>query len=437
MKKLFLCAAVLISFVYSGVCFAEENESKIKKEVVVYFDSTKLGNKDSDHLGEVAGLPWRYASYINHAGWEIRPADGTTENSFERRNSGLGARTEFEIVSSSPKTDFEDTAGSKYETGLARNHFTEYEYVSKRYPDVKILLSIGGWKRSGYFSEMAYTEEGRESCIKSIVEILKTYTWLSGVDIDWEYPGASLDGERKPFGDNQGCPIFGTVQEDKNNFALFLKELRDAMENEFGTGEKKLTACASSSATKVLPCQDWASACDFLDLINVMTYEMVTPESGRTGHSSGLSEIKQTVRYLEKRGIPKNKICIGTQIYGVAFKMKKVPKTDFIGTECDLESPEPYGVGRNSIIDFENNLANTSKTGWHKIYDSTLGGAFLYNDSMSSKYSKWFISYESDESLNAKLDYILANELGGIAVWESTFDEREHKVFRLMSKTFR
>ena len=99
-------------------------------------------------------------------------------------------------------------------------HFSQYEEYSEQYPDVNIMLSIGGWTRCGYFSEMANTEAGRKSFIDSCIETMNTYTWIDGIDVDWEYPGV----ERAPESDtDEGCPVVG---DDYTNYTLLLKNER-------------------------------------------------------------------------------------------------------------------------------------------------------------------------------------------------------------------
>ncbi|MBP5331700.1 MAG: hypothetical protein J6Y89_07605, partial [Lachnospiraceae bacterium] len=198
------------------------------KEIIVYYPNWKLGGEN----GDVEDIPWESVTMINHAFWEVFPLSGENETSFERRAAGKEARTGFGIRSTLPDND--------------KIIFEKYREYHKLYPDVKILISIGGWSRCGYFSEMAYTEEGRSGFVKSCVELLKENDWISGIDIDWEYPSGSNDGERMPEDENdQGCPVFGTSLEDRINFPTLLKELREALAAEFGEGKKLLTACAS------------------------------------------------------------------------------------------------------------------------------------------------------------------------------------------------
>lgn len=61
------------------------------------------------------------------------------------------ARTDWRIVSLHPECDTEDLAPSALEPELPRSHFAQYAVMHERYPSVKILLSIGGWTRCGYF----------------------------------------------------------------------------------------------------------------------------------------------------------------------------------------------------------------------------------------------------------------------------------------------
>jgi len=55
-------------------------------------------------------------------------------------------------------------------------------------PDLKILISIGGWTWSKNFSDAVLTDTSTRNFALSAVDIVSKYD-LDGIDIDWEYPG--------------------------------------------------------------------------------------------------------------------------------------------------------------------------------------------------------------------------------------------------------
>ncbi|MBO4377172.1 MAG: hypothetical protein J5811_07770, partial [Lachnospiraceae bacterium] len=167
------------------------------KQVIVYYPNWYLGDKAGADGGEVGSIAWDSVTIVNHAFFEVYPADGTTDSTFDWRSAGNEPRTQFACVSTEPEADFEDDEISELNDS-PRNHFTQYGIYAEKYPDVKIMISVGGWTDCGYFSEMCYTEEGRQSFTESCVDLMKEYPWIDGIDIDWEYPAGDPDGERWP-----------------------------------------------------------------------------------------------------------------------------------------------------------------------------------------------------------------------------------------------
>ena len=62
--------------------------------------------------------------------------------------------------------------------------------LKKQNPELKVLLSVGGWG-SGRFSEMAANDEYRRAFAADCDRVVKEFA-LDGIDIDWEYPTSSM-----------------------------------------------------------------------------------------------------------------------------------------------------------------------------------------------------------------------------------------------------
>ncbi len=439
----------------------QEQEERVPKQVIVYFANWNLNEKEASKGGEVASIPWDSVTYINHAFWAVAPADGSTETSFERREKGEEARTTFRIVSTNAEADYEDTDPSAVDPSMERNHFAEYEVFSRQYPDVNVMISVGGWTACGYFSEMAYTQEGRASFIQSCLDLMEEYPWIDGIDLDWEYPGGSNDGERLPESElDQGCPIWGTKQEDTENFAALVKEMRAAFDEKFGQGTKKITACASASTGWTLPNQDWPAAEPYLDLINIMTYDLAGDWDGVTGHASGINGVKGAVGHFLGKDIPKSKLNIGTPLYGTGFLVAgqllpdrvvgaTIVPSSIPGDSLPVDRIQAFEAEAVSGYDIEtaegryvmgekwDNSRDGTVTGWHFAYDAKKAGPYLYNDDENSEYYKWYISYENPLSLQEKLDLIEQYNLAGIIVWECSEDTQDHRMIRQMAETLR
>ena len=369
------------------LCALPPAQAKADCRVTVYFPNW---NVYSDSQAQVKNLPWDRLGCINHAFWKIEPKDGG-----------------YAIVSTDPWADTDESN--------PKAHFPQYAQYAKKYPGTKILLSIGGWTDCGYFSEMALTAESRASFIQSCLDTLDAYPFLSGLDIDWEYPGEARGG-----GDgDEGNPVKG---DDKTNYTLMLKELRAGLDSHFGKGEKLLTVCASGS-TSTLSRQDYAALFPYVDRINLMTYDLAGSWNASTGYHTALygsSSADTAVKYLQKQGVPASKIAIGTPLYSHGWKMNKL-EGSVVGAAAQGKGIEEKAW--DSLHALEQKAVSEGTPGWHTGYDEKAQAAYLWNDDPASRDYLMFYSYESARSLEAKLTYINVHSLGGLIVWQVHGDD--------------
>ncbi|MCP4521497.1 MAG: glycoside hydrolase family 18 protein [Cytophagales bacterium] len=286
-------------------------------------------------------------------------------------------------------------------------NFAQLKRVKEINPTIKILVSIGGWTWSKNFSDAALTDSSRQIFAQSAVDLLNKYE-LDGIDIDWEYPGQ--------IGDNNKFRL-----EDKQNFTLFLKALRDALDVQGKKDDRHyLLTIASGASQAYLDNTEMDEAHKYLDFINIMTYDFHGEWEPKTGHLTNLSiqdsstnmSAEIAVDQHIKAGIPVNKIVLGVAFYGRAWGN--------VGSENNgLYQPATAVEGKfkTTYDTIQNHLAN--KNGYVYHWDTTANAPFLYNDSL-----KIFVTYDDTLSIRKKCDFIKQKGLGGAMFWEYQEDSK-------------
>ena len=206
------------------------------------------------------------------------------------------------------------------------------------------------------------------------------------------------------------------VGDDRTNYTLLLKELREALDEHFGAGAKLLTVCAGASVGYSLCEQDYAALHPYVDRINLMTYDMAGSWEENTGHHTALyGEVSAdtAVKYLLEQGVPAEKIAIGSPLYSHGWKMDG-PAEETVGAPGqaigDLEWHDLTAIEEAAVAE--------GTPGWHKGYDKEKEAAWLWNDDPDSGAYLTFYTYDSARSLEAKLNYINERGLGGLIVWQ-------------------
>ncbi|MFV0395377.1 MAG: glycosyl hydrolase family 18 protein [Coprobacillaceae bacterium] len=223
--------------------------------------------------------------------------------------------------------------------------------LKEQKPDLKVLLSIGGWDSDG-FCYMAHTKEGRTEFIESAISIIHEYG-IDGIDIDWEYP--SVD-----WGVIAACD---DCEEDAKKLLI---EFREALDKEFPDTHKLLTIASGASTP-------WVDEETFkvLDYMNVMCYDFDSG-SGQAQADLERSEGFMIDHLLMVGDTPENRSKINL---GVPFYNEGGPYL------------VPYHKGWDGHIDTSPEIL-VEKMNWVKEYG--YGGAFYWAYSMDV--------YESDVS---------------------------------------
>ncbi len=279
-------------------------------------------------------------------------------------------------------------------------------------PKLKVLLMIGGWgAHADGFSMMARDAAKRTAFCKSVKQLLDFHK-LDGVDIDWEYPTQSADNET-------GCD-----PSDTQNFNLVLKELRETL----GTG--KIISFASKSDAKYV---DWKTALNYLDYVNVMTYDMgAAPD----GHNSPLHKGErfkhrswdESIDAHVKGGVPRNRQVMGVPFYGKAEKNPSDANKVFVDSKGKLG----YSIKYKDIVP----VLESGKYGGatlnrklHRVWDARSMVPFLSDDA-----GRNYLSYDDPESVEAKGLYVKNNGMLGAMFWEYRGDTDKHDLLKALVK---
>lgn len=314
----------------------------------------------------------------------------------------LGVEKDGSISLTDSWADVGHTLSSKSTRTPFNGNLAELQTFKKRYPHVKVLISVGGGNNSHNFSLVAADKKKRAVFVKSIIDFLTTYK-LDGVDIDWEYPGM------KP---PKGSP------HDGKNFTLLLQELRAALTKK---NSDYLLTVALPIAPRYYKKIELDKLAQYIDWVNLMTYNFSIPQTGnhRANHNAPLycrfygGSIQSVIDDYISRGMPAEKILLGVPFYGHRF-------TDTDGLLCAYNKP----TEQTSLYfaNVRNKLADSHVRGW----DPVARVPYLYHPE-----KKEFISYDDQQSIKEKISFVKKQKLGGVMIWELCGDS--HPEWELLS----
>ncbi len=311
-------------------------------------------------------------------------------------------------------------------TQQLRGQFNQLKKLKKKYPKLKIVLSIGGWTGSRYISDAARTQESREyfvnSCIQRFIigDLPKENNAggkkvaagiFDGFDIDWEYP---VNGGEDSVHHNW---------QDNNNLSKLYELFRSKLDSI--TPHLLLTA-AVPATEKYARYYNIHKDQQYLNWYNVMTYDYRGGWDDVTGHNTNLlSSVNDTTFNWERDSFDKS-IHLYNCIYGVS-RSKLVPGAAFYGRGWKVAKNVKNGLGIKGKetegnvehgFNYYSDLIQLQNQDYKIHWDKYAMAPYIYNPD-----KKKFWTFDNPESISLKAHYVDAYDLRGLMFWEISGDD--------------
>ena len=248
------------------------------------------------------------------------------------------------------------------------------------------------------FSQVAASREKRELFAHWCIKHIQDYGF-SGIDIDWEFPG---------YKQHNGTP------DDKLNFTLLLQTVRDSLNSfESKTGKSFILTTSLPAAESHLSDLEVTKISSIVDYINIMTYDLHGPWGNISNHNSSLYGPAEgdSARcldgafklYHEIHKVPSEKITLCAVFFGYSYSNCNEIYGTHSGTDTTMFKP-----GEDILYSDINEKMNFFVRNW----DSKAQAPYLIS---KTHYS--LVSFDDEESVALKSEYIINNDAGGLSIW--------------------
>lgn len=367
------------------------------------------------------------------------PSLGEIENgnSLAALNRACAGTPDYEVVIHDPWAAIQmpqPQSGHVHSTPY-KGTYGQMMALKQRYPDLKIVPSIGGWTLSDPFYDFV-DKSKRDIFVASVKQFLKTWKFYDGVDIDWEFPGG--DGASATGGDpvNDGPAYVALMQE--------LRAMLDELSAETGK-TYELTSAIGAGYDKIEDV-DYAAASQYMDYIFAMTYDFFGGWNNVVGHQTALNcgshmsqgecdgtglddkgeprkgpayTITNAIDLLLAQGVDAKKLVVGAAMYARGWTgVTRESMTDPTNPMTGVGNGKVAGSWEAGVIDYKDVVTRyENKAGVEVGYDEIAQAAYAYDPSNGD-----LVTYDNKKSVLAKGEYVRSLGLGGLFAWEIDAD---------------
>lgn len=340
---------------------------------------------------------------VYYAGWSIyREPKGFNVKDLDVSNISQ-INYAFILLNSDGHLGYSDKEADIGNDGKGGN-LGQLKDLKKKFSNLKILMSIGGWDGSKNFSIVARTPSKRTIFLSDISKFIKKHEF-DGVDIDWEYPtpeGGLIPGHK----------------DDPQAFLDLMTEIRKTIGHDL----------ILSAALPATPIPLIGKVAPLLDYVMLMTYDFTgATYSDKAYHHANLygserrKSVSSSVGAYMNLGVSPSQIILGVPAYGKKFysrglneinekkNQEKVKKKE----EKEKEKSETEGGGDEDEDSISYSILCKDE---NQLWDPIAKAAYI------EKKEKEFISFDNDVAIAEKTMFALSKGLGGMFIWEASQD---------------
>ncbi|WP_315078453.1 glycosyl hydrolase family 18 protein [uncultured Clostridium sp.] len=403
----------------------QSSKKDLKRKIIGYFPEWAYKSEVQGYFN-VTDLQWDSLTHIQYSFGLVDPS--TNKIKLGDKYAALEEDfANYDLSYKGKKIDLDPTLPYK-------GHFNVLQTMKKNYPNVKLLMSVGGWAGSRGFYTMLDTDEGINTFADSCVDFIRKYNF-DGIDIDFEYP-SSTSQSGNPADFDLSEPRRSNLNERYN---ILMKTLREKIDEASEKYNKDYILSAAVTASPwVLGGVNDNTYAKYLDFLSVMSYDYHGGWNEYVENLAGIypdqadretaSQIMPTLcmdwAYRFYRGVlPSEKIIMGIPYYTRGWENVQGGQNGLHGSSRTPASGKYNIWGDDLDNDGELEPAGANPL-WHVLnlmeQDPNLK---LYWDDVEKVPHVWqseesvFLSFENEKSIDERVKYIKNKNLGGALIW--------------------
>jgi RHS repeat-associated protein len=325
-----------------------------------------------------------------------------------------------------------------------KGSFNQIRELKAKYPKLKVMVSVGGWTYSKFFSDAAATPASRAAFVSSCIDMYirgNVPTGIGGqpeggqgvakgifdgIDIDWEFPSGNPAR-------NDGHTGNHVSANDGPNYAALMAEFRNQLTAQ-GNADHQYYYLSSAvpsgpSDINAIPVSQVAGSVDW---VGVMSYDMhgawdatgptnfqapIYAQAPKTGlDETGLS-IDEAIKSWENRGMPASKIAAGIPFYWRGWT--GVQSGTNYGFNMPATGPSPaIGVSNQAgVANYKELLSPNKLTTGNVHWDPISASTWAYDGTT-------FYTGDTPQVATLKGQYVRSKGLRGAMIYSLEGDDK-------------